>query len=65
MIITEKVANKDNLGAGIEQIDYVVALLARVFLVMVIAFGTGLITCLSALPTAVGKPELIDLYIMI
>ena len=57
--------NKDTFVAGVEQTDYVVALLSRVFLVMAIAFGTGLITCLSALPTAVGKPELVDLYSMI
>ncbi|MEQ8507916.1 MAG: hypothetical protein RIF37_03160 [Rhodospirillaceae bacterium] len=47
------------------QTDHVVALVSRIFLVMAIAFGTGLVTCLSALPVAVGKPELIDLYIMI
>lgn len=32
---------------------------------MAIAFGTGLITCLSALPNAAGKPEMVDLYILI
>jgi len=32
---------------------------------MAIAFGTTLITCLSVLPTASSKPELVDLYIMI
>ena len=30
----------------------VIALLSRVFLIMVIAFGTALITCLTALPNA-------------
>ena len=42
-----------------------IALLSRVFLIMAIAFGTALITCLSALPNASGAPELVDLYIMI
>ncbi len=41
------------------------ALLSRVFLIVAIAFGTALITCLSALPNASDKPELIDLYIMV
>jgi hypothetical protein len=45
--------------------EQVIALLSRVFIVMAIAFGTALITCLSVLPTATNKPELVDLYVMI
>ncbi len=42
-----------------------VAQLSRVLLVMAVAFGTALITCLSALPNAASKPELVDLYVLI
>lgn len=40
-------------------------MLSRVFLAMAIAFGTVLVTCLSVLPAASNKPELVDLFVMI
>lgn len=46
-------------------IEQIVSLFSRVFLVMAIAFGTALVTCLSVLPYASTTPELVDLYIMI
>lgn len=46
-------------------IEEVVSLFSRVFLVIAIAFGTALVTCLSVLPYASTMPELVDLYIMI
>jgi len=45
--------------------EQAIALLSRVFIVMAIAFGTALITCLSALPVASSTPALVDLYVMI
>jgi len=45
--------------------EQAIAMLSRVFLAMAIAFGTALVTCLSVLPTASNKPELVDLYVMI
>lgn len=46
-------------------IEEIVSLFSRVFLVMAIAFGTALVTCLSVLPYASTTPELVDLYVMI
>lgn len=45
--------------------EQAVAMLSRVFIAMAIAFGTTLVTCLSVLPAASDKPELVDLYVMI
>lgn len=45
--------------------EQAIALLSRVFIVIAIAFGTALITCLSALPVASSTPALVDLYVMI
>ncbi|MBT4741385.1 MAG: hypothetical protein HN793_05285 [Rhodospirillaceae bacterium] len=53
------------MHTGAVPAEQVVGLLSRVFLVMAIAFGTALITCLSALPNASSKPELVDLYVLI
>lgn len=52
-------------GDGAVTSSEAIALLSRVFLIIAIAFGTALVTCLSALPNSVGKPELIDLYVMV
>lgn len=46
-------------------VDQTIALLSRVFLVITIAFGTALVTCLSVLPYASDTPELVDLYILV